>query len=228
MATILSLECATGFTSVAVHQTGQILAQAATSVPQAASSQLMPLVDQATQSAAISRGQLQAVAVSAGPGSYTGLRIGAATAKGICYALQLPLIGINTLEILLQEMLSRPVPTPCFFCPMIDARRMEVYCNMYTHDGREVLPVDARIINTDSFRDFLDKHPVYFFGDGAAKCQSIIQHRHAHFVTGMVPHARAMGALAWRKWQQKEFNDLATFEPTYLKDFIAKKPNPFF
>ncbi len=228
MATILSLECATGLTSVAVHENGRCVGYATTPLPQAASSQLMPLVDQVMHTAAVGSGQLQAVAVSAGPGSYTGLRIGAATAKGICYALRLPLLAVNTLEILLQEVSSHPVSAPCYLCPMIDARRMEVYCSLYTHTGTPVLPVDARIINSDSFQEFLDQHPVYFFGDGAAKCQPLLQHPHAHFIAGIAPSAQAMGPLAWRLWQEQQFSNLATFEPVYLKEFIAKKPKPFF
>jgi tRNA threonylcarbamoyladenosine biosynthesis protein TsaB len=226
MATILSLECATGITSVAVHHTGTCVGEAGTHLPQAASSQLMPLVDQAMHAAGIHRSDLQAVAVSAGPGSYTGLRIGVATAKGICYALGLPLLAVSTLEILVQEMLARKDQDPCHFCPMIDARRMEVYCNVYNHAGREVMPVGARIIDSSSFHEFLQQGPVYFFGDGSAKCQAVLQHPNARFVPNISPQARHMGALAWRQWQQNLFCNLAEFEPLYLKDFIAKKPNP--
>jgi tRNA threonylcarbamoyladenosine biosynthesis protein TsaB len=228
MARILSLECATGITSVAVHEQGECLAEAVTFVPQAASAQLMPLVDQVMQEAHTSRQQLEAVAVSAGPGSYTGLRIGVATAKGICYALSIPLLAINTLEIMVRQFVNTQLPTSGYLCPMIDARRMEVYCNVYNAQGEEVLPVDARIIESDSFQEFLNQQPVYFFGDGAAKCQAVLSHPNAHFVSGIWPHARQMGALALSKWQQPAFADLATFEPLYLKDFIAKKPKTLF
>lgn len=226
MATILSLECATGITSAAVHRAGVCVGEASTSVPQAASAQLMPLVDQALRSAGIARSDLRAVAVSAGPGSYTGLRIGVATAKGICYALGLPLLAVSTLEILVQEMLAREQQSGCHFCPMIDARRMEVYCNVYNHAGHEVMPVGARVIDSESFRAYLHQGPVYFFGDGAAKCEAVLQHPNARFVPNISPQARHMGPLAWRHWQQNQFCNLAPFEPLYLKDFIAKKPNP--
>jgi tRNA threonylcarbamoyladenosine biosynthesis protein TsaB len=228
MACILSLECATGITSVAVHRQEVCLAEMSTHVPQAASAQLVPLVDQVMRLAGLARHQLEAVAVSSGPGSYTGLRIGVATAKGICFALGIPLLTINTLEVLMRQFQATQPTAAGFLCPMIDARRMEAYCNIYTAQGQEVLPVDARIIGPDSFHEFLQQQPVFFFGDGAAKCQAVLQHPNARFIAGLVPHARQMGPLAWRHWQNRQFADLATFEPLYLKDFIAKKPNPLF
>lgn len=229
MAIILSVECAAGSTSVALHRGGLLLADAVAEGFRTASAELMPLTDALMKNAGIRPAQLAAVAVSAGPGSYTGLRIGVATAKGIGYALAVPLLAINTLEILARTFLAAHHPAPgALLCPMLDARRMEVYSALYNANLNEVLPTGARIITPDSFGDALANGPVYFFGDGAAKCRPLLQHNHAHFVAGIAPHARHMGEPAFQKWQQRQFQPLNVFEPLYLKDFIAKKPKPLF
>ncbi|MCQ2213329.1 MAG: tRNA (adenosine(37)-N6)-threonylcarbamoyltransferase complex dimerization subunit type 1 TsaB [Bacteroidaceae bacterium] len=166
-----------------------------------------------------------AVAVSSGPGSYTGLRIGVSMAKGICYGQNLKLISVPTLELLSVPVLLRydDLPEDALLCPMLDARRMEVYCALYTRALKAVEGVDARIINEDSFKDYLDKHPVYFFGNGAEKCKSVISHPNAHWIDGIQLNAKYMAPIAERKFLREEYEDVAYFEPNYLKEFVAIK-----
>ena len=166
-----------------------------------------------------------AVAVSSGPGSYTGLRIGVSMAKGICYGQNLKLISVPTLELLSVPVLLRydDLPEDALLCPMLDARRMEVYCALYTRALKAVEGVDARIINEDSFKDYLDKHPVYFFGNGAEKCKSVISHPNAHWIDGIQLNAKYMAPIAERKFMREEYEDVAYFEPNYLKEFVAIK-----
>ena len=170
-----------------------------------------------------------AVAVSAGPGSYTGLRIGVSEAKGIAFGLNIPLMGISTLQalccqLMFSPMLSEGMPEGGLYCPMIDARRMEVYTALYDAALNEVRPVKAEIIDKDFLGDLLDKHPIYFFGDGADKCQEVIKHPNAHFVPNIRVKASDMMALAIKKYNQGQFDDTAYFVPFYLKDFVASLP----
>ena len=166
-----------------------------------------------------------AVAVSSGPGSYTGLRIGVSMAKGICYGQNLKLISVPTLELLSVPVLLRydDLPEDALLCPMLDARRMEVYCALYTRALKAVEGVDARIINEDSFKEYLDKHPVYFFGNGAEKCKCVISHPNAHWIDGIQLNAKYMAPIAERKFLREEYEDVAYFEPNYLKEFVAIK-----
>jgi tRNA threonylcarbamoyladenosine biosynthesis protein TsaB len=174
---------------------------------------------------------LDAVAVSSGPGSYTGLRIGASVAKGICFALGKPLIAISSLEILVANFLQNhsDVTTQDLLCPMIDARRMEVYSALYCSDlslNREVV---AEIIDANSYQTELGQQRIFFFGDGAAKCRESIVHSNACFFDDVVPLAHAMATLAMRRFEAKILEDVAYFEPFYLKSFMATTPkNKFF
>ena len=189
------------------------------------------LVDQAmsfTDSHAI---PFDAVAVSAGPGSYTGLRIGVSMAKGISYGRSLKLIAVPTLELLCVPVLLRMAddeaegqgPEP-LFCPMIDARRMEVYAALYDRALHTVRTVQADVVDTDTYREWLDRRPVYFFGPGAAKCMEAINHPNARLIPGVEPVARWMQPLAERRLLNGQTEDVAYFEPFYLKDFVAKMP----
>jgi len=166
-----------------------------------------------------------AVAVSSGPGSYTGLRIGVSMAKGICYGQNLKLISVSTLELLSVPVLLRydDLPEDALLCPMLDARRMEVYCALYTRALKAVEGVDARVIDAESFKDHLDQHPIYFFGNGAEKCKSVINHPNAHWIDGIQLDAKYMAPIAERKFLREEFEDVAYFEPNYLKEFVAIK-----
>lgn len=174
-----------------------------------------------------------AVAVSAGPGSYTGLRIGVSEAKGIAFGLNIPLIGISTLEALCCHVMFSPIleegmPENGYYCPMIDARRMEVYTALYDNALKEARPVKAEIIDDTFLKEELEDHPIYFFGDGADKCQDVIKHPNAHFIPNIRPMASDLMALAIKRFKQGAFDDTAYFVPFYLKDFVAALPkNPF-
>ena len=232
MSLLLSIETSTTACSVALHEEGKLLQHMETLLPQSASSQLAVLIQQVIAQGGKNPEQLDGVIVAAGPGSYTGLRIGVATAKGICYALQIPLVSINTLELLAYQFIStRPSPLDrglggeILLCPMLDARRMEVYCMLLDSNLIVKEPTQAKIIDTESFADKLAVHKVYFFGDGAMKCKELIKHKNAHFISGLIPSAVQLGELGFVKWKAKQVEDVASFEPYYLKEFMIKKPN---
>lgn len=165
---------------------------------------------------------LDAVAVSCGPGSYTGLRIGVSMAKGICYAREVPLIGLPTLEVMsVPVLLYRELPEDALICPMIDARRMEVYAAIYDRGLNAVQKTAADIVDENSYLEFLDKHPVYFFGNGADKCKEKITHPNAHFIDNIHPLAKMMFPLAEKAVAQEKYENVAYFEPFYLKEFVA-------
>ena len=163
---------------------------------------------------------LDAVAVSKGPGSYTGLRIGVSTAKGLCYALGIPFISVSTLKAMAFGMAKKEDSD--LYCPMIDARRMEVYNAFFNAENKEIRGVQADIINEKSYQKELEKS-VLFFGDGAEKCKAIIRHKNAKFLDGIYPTSKDMLSLVLQKYKNKDFEDVAYFEPFYLKDFIAGK-----
>ena len=166
-----------------------------------------------------------AVAVSCGPGSYTGLRIGVSMAKGICYGRNLKLIAVPTLELLCVPVLLREIPEEdALLCPMLDARRMEVYAGIYDRALKPVREIGADVVTEETYKDYLDKHPVYFFGNGAAKCMETINHPNAHLIEGIDPLAKWMQPLAERRLLNEQFEDVAYFVPYYLKDFVAKMP----
>ena len=167
---------------------------------------------------------LDAVAISEGPGSYTGLRIGYSMAKGVCYGRGVPLIALPTLEVLCVPVLlyHEEVEDDALLVPMIDARRMEVYAAVYDRALKVVRPVQADIVDGDTYREYLDRGPVYFFGDGAGKTKTVIQHPNARFIDGITPLAKYMFPLAERKMMREEFADVAYSEPFYLKEFEAK------
>ena len=173
---------------------------------------------------------LDAVAVSGGPGSYTCLRIGVSAAKGICYAAGIPLIAISSLESMAAHVATHrqdydlPEDEQLLLCPMIDARRMEVYSALYNTDGKQVREISADVIDHHSFQDYLTQGPVAFFGNGAGKCQRAIQHPHAHFPEDITASSQHMAPLAEKAFREKNFVDVAYYEPFYLKDFIATVP----
>ncbi len=168
---------------------------------------------------------LDAVAVSCGPGSYTGLRIGVSMAKGICYGRNIPLIAIPTPEVMtVPVLLFQDLPEDALLCPLIDARRMEVYAAIYDRALKVKREISADIIDENSYSEFLAEHPVYFFGNGAAKCREKITHPNAHFIENIHPLAKWMFPLAERAMAEKDFKDVAYFEPFYLKEFVASTP----
>ena len=170
--------------------------------------------------------KLDAVAVSSGPGSYTGLRIGVSTAKGLCYGLEIPLISVSTLEVLTVSAMHTIADKELqlLFCPMIDARRMEVYAAVYDRALEVKREIAADIVDENSYLEFLDEHPVYFFGNGAAKSREKITHPNAHFIDEICPLAKWMFPLAEKAIVKQDFKDVAYFEPFYLKEFVASKP----
>lgn len=225
MSCILNIETSTDGCSVAVSQDGTcIFHEEDFSGPNHAE-RLGSYVDEAlsfTDNHAI---PFDAVAVSCGPGSYTGLRIGVSMAKGICYARDLKLIAIPTLQLLSVPVLLRhELEDNALLCPMIDARRMEVYAAVYDRALREVRETRADIVDSDTYKAYLDEHPVYFFGNGAAKCMETIHHPHAHLISNIRPEAKYMFPLAEKRNANQQFEDVAYFTPFYLKDFVAKMP----
>ncbi len=169
--------------------------------------------------------ELDAVAVSSGPGSYTGLRIGMSVAKGLCYGLEIPLIAIPTLLSLSASIRnSQFAIRNSILCPMLDARRMEVYCALYDEQLNELEKVSAKVIDESSFSEWLKENKIYFFGDGAAKCKPLLsKNNNAIFIDHIFPSASFMMLLSEQKFQREEFEDVALFEPFYLKEFMAKK-----
>ena len=225
MSCILHIETSTNVCSVAVSEDGQcIFSKEDFSGPNHAVS-LGTFVDEALSFADSHAIPVDAVAVSCGPGSYTGLRIGVSMAKGICYANDIKLLSVPTLQLMCVPILLREmVDDDALLCPMLDARRMEVYAAVYDRALREVRPVQADIVDADTYRRLLDEHPVYFFGNGAEKCMSVINHPNAHFIPDIHPLAKWMMPLAERRMMNQQYEDVASFVPFYLKDFVAKMP----
>ena len=220
MAIVLSLETSTTVTSAALHENGKLLVGRELHLKQAAASQLTILIDQLFTSSGIGRTQLDAVAVSGGPGSYTGLRIGTATAKGICYSLDRPLIALDSLHVLASSIPLQHDGR--LLCPMIDARRMEVYCCLLSESLDIIEESHPKVIDENSFVDRLRTQHISFFGNGSAKIQTVIRHPQAIFVDDAYPNAEAMGTLAFSKFESGQFADVRAFEPAYLKEFVAK------
>ena len=222
---ILSIETSTDVCSVAIHKQGQLIADRQSLEAYSHAEKLAPLIDEILVDNKINRGELSAVAVSAGPGSYTGLRIGTSTAKGLCYALEIPLITISTLESMLEGIEYENENH--LLCPMLDARRMEVYCLLTDGYGQNILDTHAKIIDESSFSDYLVTNKISFFGNGADKCKSVITAKNAIFIDGIKPSAISIGKLAYNKYKMKEFADLVNFEPDYLKAFrVIPAKNP--
>lgn len=228
MARILSIETSTSLCSVALHERGELCALAEIQEPGAHAEKLLQLVDRALEQAGISFGNLDAVAVSQGPGSYTGLRIGVSTAKGIAYGMEIPLIGINTLQAMAA---SQPVNQGEFVVAVLDARRMEVYTQTFGDANQEVTLIEALILEEGVFASILERGKVYFVGDGAEKVKAYVQHPNAVFSDSWEQSlsAKNMGQLAFEKFLRQDLEDLAYFVPNYLKEFKAlqSSKNPF-
>jgi len=228
MAFILNLETSTTVCSVSVTRDGKLLSFRDQLDAKSHATQLIPFITEVLKESGLKPQDLSAIAVSKGPGSYTGLRIGVSTAKGLAYALNVPLIAIDTLLNMASGFLDThpelKTSGNTFFCPMIDARRMEVYSSVYSTDLREFREIKAEIIDTESFADLFNGNIVHFFGDGAMKCRAIIQNDSAIFYEDFHPSAKFMAAIAHKKFNTGMFEDLAYFEPFYLKDFVATVP----
>lgn len=226
MANILSIETSTTVCSVALSKDFAVeYYEESVDGPNHASL-LGMYVQRAMEFARAHEMMPDAVAVSCGPGSYTGLRIGVSEAKGLCLGLKKPLISVSTLQTMCCHVLftQHELSDETLFCPMIDARRMEVYTALYDRALKEVQPVSAKIIDEHSFQEELEQRPIVFFGDGAEKCQTVIRHPNARFIPNVKPSAHDMLSLAIRAYNAGHFEDVAYFVPFYLKNFIATQP----
>lgn len=219
MGLILCLETTTTNCSVALGKDGSLLAvKEEDSKSYSHDRNLHPFIKEILEENQINIKQLDAIAVSRGPGSYTGLRIGVSTAKGLCFSLDKPLIAVDTLEVLYTQIKEKEFD---FFTPMLDARRMEVYTAVFDKEGKNPLPTSAKILDANSFKEFLDRGKVLFAGTGTDKFKEICMHPNAFFLE-TTPSAKEMVTLADNKYKKSGIKDVAYFEPYYLKDFIAK------
>ena len=230
MALILNLESSTEVCSANIARDGEVIDIHENNEGQNHARLLTVFIEELLSSNNLKVSDLDAIAVSRGPGSYTGLRIGVSAAKGLCYGAGIPLIAISSLKSMAHYAASifktgqNPGENAPWFCPMIDARRMEVFTAFYDNANNETRPISAQIIDNDSFRGILDDLPVVFFGNGAAKCKSEITHTNAIFLDDIHTSSKYMAPLAEIAFQQDDFVDVAYFEPFYLKDFIATQP----
>lgn len=229
MALILCLETATAVCSVSLVRDGLVIGSRESTETNIHSTLLTSFMEELMGNAGIDFTTLDAIAVSSGPGSYTGLRIGVAAAKGLCYATDKPLIAIPTLRSMAYGMVRTIQVKPAgnlLLCPMIDARRMEVYCGIFDEKAHDVREVRAEIVDENSFHEELTSGHIVFGGDGTEKCRQVLSHQsNAIFLPGFKASAVHMAILAEEQYSQKLFEDLAYFEPFYLKDFVAGKPH---
>ena len=225
---LLSLETSSPVCSVALHRIadGSMIGQSELRLDKSHSTHLTVLIEQLLANTGHTLADLAAVAVSDGPGSYTGLRIGAAAAKGLCFALDIPLVAVSTLKAMAAQVAAGTARSETQrYCPMLDARRMEVYAAVYSFDGAEVLAPTPLILDADTLADQLAGNSVLFFGNGAAKFQALLGERaNAGFLAGIQPSAVAVGQLAVAAHQRQEFQDVAYYEPFYLKEVYTTTP----
>ena len=226
MSCILNIDTSTDVCSVAVSEDGTCIFEQEDHTGPNHAEKLGTFVDEALSFIDNHAIPLDAVAVSCGPGSYTGLRIGVSMAKGICFGRDVKLLAVPTLELLCVPVLLRELVAEddALLCPMLDARRMEVYAQIFDRSLREVRPIHADVVDAETYKAWLDEHPVYFFGNGAMKCKEGINHPNAHFIEGIDALAKNMFPLAEKRMAKEQFEDVAYFVPFYLKDFVAKLP----
>ena len=226
MSCLLNIETSTDVCSVAISDNGQVIFNKEDHSGPNHAVKLGVYVDEALSFIDAHGIPLEAVAVSCGPGSYTGLRIGVSMAKGICYGRDVKLISIPTLELMAVPVLigEHPAEEDALIVPMLDARRMEVYAKVMDRALKEVRPIQADIVDADTYKEYLDRGTVYFFGNGAEKCMEVINHPNARLVKGIEPLAKNMAPLAEKRFVEGKFEDVAYFVPFYLKDFVAKMP----
>jgi tRNA threonylcarbamoyladenosine biosynthesis protein TsaB len=225
---LLSLETSSPVCSVALHhlETGRLVGQTELRLEKSHSSHLSLLISQLLENTLHTLADVAAVAVSDGPGSYTGLRIGAAAAKGLCYALDIPLLAVSTLQSLAHQVAAVTArPEQYLYCPMLDARRMEVYAGVYQANGTEVLAPTPLLLDETTLVEQLAGQSLLFFGNGAAKFHPLVAgHPHAAFLSGIEPSAVAVGALALEAYRRQEFRSVAYYEPFYLKEVYTTTP----
>lgn len=230
MALILNIETSTDVCSVALARDGAVTHSRESLTGQNHAMLVTVYINELLEESNLTMEQIDAVAVSGGPGSYTGLRIGVSVAKGICYASHLPLIAISSLEAMAhfvicnKENLHLPENGNLLLCPMIDARRMEVYTAFYDINVVQIRKIQADIIDHESYLEYLNASHVLFFGNGALKCHQAIAHPNAQFIDGITTSAKSMAPLAEKEFNLQKFVDVAYYEPFYLKDFVATFP----
>ena len=218
LSTILHIETSTKNCSVSIANCGELISLKEINTGDYSHAEMLhPLINEALLESKLTIKEIEAIAVGKGPGSYTGLRIGVSAAKGLCFANNIPLISINSLEILAQSL---DIDSGLII-PMIDARRMEVYSAIYDKNHKSFRETKAEIIDSHSFLDKLQKQKVYFLGDGAKKCKEIILHKNAVFIENAFPSAKEMATISYHKFKNETIEDVAYFEPFYLKNFIA-------
>jgi tRNA threonylcarbamoyladenosine biosynthesis protein TsaB len=223
MAIILSIETALETCGVALGKDGKLLSTREKTGENVHATRLTVLIDEIIKEAGITMRDLGAVSISQGPGSYTGLRIGSSAAKGICYALDIPLIAVDTLQIIAKTALSSGAHA--LLCPMIDARRIEVYYAVYDNNLEQVRETEPAIMTEDFLSDLLHENEVAFFGNGMPKCRELLSRNlNANFIDSIKPSPAEQLALAFEKYNQKEFEDIIRFEPFYLKNFVPGMP----
>lgn len=228
MSTIINIETATKNCSVSIAKNGEVLAIKELNNGNYSHAEVLhPFIVDILKEANLTSKDIDAVAVSKGPGSYTGLRIGVSAAKGLCFAYDKPLISIDTLTSLSHSISIEDG----IIIPMIDARRMEVYAAVYNENHQQIREIKAEIIDETSYVEYLENNKVYFLGDGSHKCKEIITHKNAVFVDDKFPSAKEMAQLSFGKYQKSDIENVAYFEPFYLKDFVVipeKKKKPTF
>jgi tRNA threonylcarbamoyladenosine biosynthesis protein TsaB len=220
MPLLLALETSTTVCSVALFKDQQLLGASELQIEKSHSSHITVMIQQLVENCGATLRELNAVAVSGGPGSYTGLRIGTSTAKGLCYSLDIPLLEVSTFYGLAAQVISAtPHPERYLYCPMLDARRMEVYTCLLDSQLQEASPIEPVVLDKHTFENKLLTQQVIFFGSGARKFKELVQEKeHALFVEDVLPSAKTIGQLALAKYAQKAFEDVAYYEPFYLKD----------
>ncbi len=225
MALILNIETSTQICSVSISLNGDVIAFKESNDEKSHAKLLTIFIDDLLKEQNYSFNDFDAIAVSKGPGSYTGLRIGVSTAKGLCYAKDLPLIAINTLQSMAKGIIEKEkYKNAEIIVPMIDARRMEVYSAFFNTNGKLIREVKAEIIDENSYNEILQKQQMIFFGDGSEKVKTLITNKNAVFIDNMYPSSKYMAPLSEQAYNEKKFEDVAYFEPFYLKDFIATVP----
>jgi len=230
MAAILNIETATPLCSVALAIDGLLIAQRETQEEKSHAARLTVYIEEILKEQGMQIKDLHAIAIGKGPGSYTGLRIGVSTAKGLCYGAGIPLIAVGTLRIMVKRAKeicrerAIPLDEKTLLCPMIDARRMEVFSCLYHVSGEEKEPISAKIIDAATYTRYLQTSKIYFFGSGMDKCRGVLTHPNACFLDEIYPHAAALAALSEEKYHEKQFENVAYFEPFYLKEFVATVP----
>jgi len=222
MSLILSIETSSNGCSVALHSGGGLLSNSELFAERSSAEMLTTLIQNVLFVSKKTFADLDCLAISKGPGSYTGLRIGVSTVKGICFAKEIPLVSVNSLDIMIAQISEF---YEGLICPMLDARRMEVYCKLTDSQGKEYMPTSAKIIDKSAFEEYLKEDKILFFGEGAEKCKTVIDNTNALFLRKQIrPKAAYMGKIAFEKVVSLDFENISDFEPYYLKEFKGTQP----